>query len=76
MGCHFYLQGTFPTQGSNPCLLHWQIDFLTTELAEKPFNMCEEKHSGSPTPIFSVKTVFYMLASMAITTFHPGSYDS
>ena len=26
-GCHFLLQGTFPTQGSNPCLLcllHWQ----------------------------------------------------
>ena len=20
-GCHFLLQGTFPTQGSNPCLL-------------------------------------------------------
>ena len=28
MGCHFLLQGIFPTQGSNPyllhlCLLHW-----------------------------------------------------
>ena len=22
VGCHFLLQGTFPTQGSNPCLLH------------------------------------------------------
>ena len=22
MGCHFLLQGIFPTQGSNPCLLH------------------------------------------------------
>ena len=21
-GCHFILQGIFPTQGSNPCLLH------------------------------------------------------
>ena len=31
MGCHFLLQGTFPTQGSNPrllCLLNWQEDFL------------------------------------------------
>ena len=30
-GCHFFLQGTFPTQGSNPCLLylrHWQADSL------------------------------------------------
>ena len=28
MGCHARLQGIFPTQGSNPCLLsllHWQV---------------------------------------------------
>ena len=24
VGCHFLLQGIFPTQGSNPYLLHWQ----------------------------------------------------
>ena len=28
MGCHFLLQGIFPTQGSNLCLLHGQIDSL------------------------------------------------
>ena len=31
VGCHFFLQGIFPTQGSNPhllCLLHWQADSL------------------------------------------------
>jgi len=28
MGCHFLLQGNFLTQGSNPCLLHWQVDSL------------------------------------------------
>ena len=27
-GCHFLLQGTFLTQGSNPRLLHWQADSL------------------------------------------------
>ena len=26
VGCHFLLQGIFPTQGSNPHLLHWQVD--------------------------------------------------
>ena len=31
MGCHFLLQGIFPTQGSNPCLLHWQVDSLPLE---------------------------------------------
>ena len=28
VGCHFLLQGIFLTQGSNPCLLHWQVDPL------------------------------------------------
>ena len=28
VGCHFLLQGIFPTQGSNSCLLHWQLDSL------------------------------------------------
>ena len=33
VGCHFLLQGIFPTQGSNPCLLHWQVDsFLLSHL--------------------------------------------
>ena len=29
VGCHFLLQEIFPTQGSNPCHLHWQADSLT-----------------------------------------------
>ena len=41
MGCHFLLQGIFPTQGSNPCLLrllHWQVDSfpVTYTLLNKP----------------------------------------
>ena len=28
VGCHFLLKGIFPTQGSNPGLLHWQVDSL------------------------------------------------
>ena len=28
MGCHFLLQGTFPTQGLKLHLLHWQSDSL------------------------------------------------
>ena len=28
VGCHFLLQGILLTQGSNPCLLHWQVDSL------------------------------------------------
>ena len=36
MGCHFLLQGIFPTQGSNPHLLrllNWQAGFFTTSAA-------------------------------------------
>ena len=36
VGCHFLLQGIFLTQGSNPCLLHWQADSLPLS------------HQGSP----------------------------
>ena len=28
MGCQFLLQGIFPTQGLNRCLLHWQVGSL------------------------------------------------
>ena len=28
VGCHFLLQGIFLNQGSNPCLLHQQVDSL------------------------------------------------
>ena len=31
MGCHFLLQGIFPTQGSNPGLPHWKQMLLTSE---------------------------------------------
>ena len=31
-GCHFLLQGIFPTQGSNTGLLHWQADSLPLHL--------------------------------------------
>ena len=39
MGCHALLQGVFPTQGSNPCLLrllHQQVDSLVLEPPGKP----------------------------------------
>ena len=41
VGCHFLFWGRFPTQGSNPCLLHWQADFFFFFF--KPLS-----HLGSP----------------------------
>ena len=34
--CLFLLQGSFPTQGSNPCLMHWQTDSLPLCHQESP----------------------------------------
>ena len=44
VGCHFLLQGIFPTQGSNPnllCLLHWQVDSLPLSHLGSPFPRTE-----------------------------------
>ena len=37
VGCHILLQGFFPTQGSNPHLLHWQVGSLPLSHLESPF---------------------------------------
>ena len=36
VGCHFLLQGIFPTQGLNPHLLQWQVDSLPLHRLESP----------------------------------------
>ena len=36
MACHFLPQGIFLTQGSNLCLLHWQVDSLPLSHLEGP----------------------------------------
>ena len=36
VGSHFLLQRIFPTQGSNPYLLHWQAGSLTPEPPGRP----------------------------------------
>ena len=36
VGCGFLLQRIFPTQGSNPCLLHWQADSLLLSYRGSP----------------------------------------
>ena len=43
-GCHFLLQGIFPTQGSNLHLLHWQVGSLPLS------------HQGSPDRINLLKS--------------------
>ena len=37
VGCYFLLQGIFPTQGLNPCLLHCRQIFFTAKPPGKPY---------------------------------------
>ena len=45
VGCHAFLQGIFPTQGSNNCLLcllHWQVDSLPLAPPGKPYSKIKD----------------------------------
>ena len=50
VGCHFLLQGIFPTHGWNPCLLsflNWQADSLLRSHLGGPLNSLKVKWSKS-----------------------------
>ena len=56
VGCHFLLQRIFLTQGSNPHLLHWQVDSLPpSHLVLLPFKryplFLPALHMGTKLPI-------------------------
>ena len=58
VGCHFILQGIFPTQGSNPhlmLLIHWQVD--SSQLSQL----------GSPKGIIAMRISSYYLLSQTMT---------
>ena len=58
VGCHFLLQGIFPTQGSNLCLLrllHWQADSLPLS------------HLGSPCCISGPISIYLYLHTYSYT---------
>ena len=57
VGCHFFLSGLFPTQGSNPCLLHWQA------LARRLSRWCHSTISSSVIPFSSCPQSFPALGS-------------
>ena len=53
MGCHFLLQGSFPTQGVNLhllCLLHWHVGSLPLILSGKPGVPPGDHKQSSPLP--------------------------
>ena len=69
MGCHFLLQEIFPTQGSNPCLLHllhWQADSLPAGPPGKPENWGPSYKEGLSCPWDLVTRLFYGSISIGI----------
>ena len=58
VGCHFPLQGIFPTQESNPslqCLLYWQSDSTTKPPGSKAIHnrlICKGGNLGSVMSFF------------------------
>ena len=52
VGYHALLQGLILAQGSNPHLLHWQVDSLPLSHLESPNSMCnllnQREYPGSP----------------------------
>ena len=73
VGCHalLLLQGTFPTQGSNPCLLcflHWHACSLPLEPPGKPSH-CQEE---CKTEYLLRKTVWQFLIKLNLDLpYHP-----
>ena len=45
VSCHFLLQGIFPTQGSKPHLLHWQVGSLAGSHWGWQFSTFEDKET-------------------------------
>ena len=44
-----FSRGIFPTQGPNPCLLHWQVDSLPLSHQGSPKSVCTHSHRKTPT---------------------------
>ena len=59
VGCHFLLQGIFMTQGSNPCLLHWQADSLPLHHLGSP--LCNILEIKIPSQFASLQLFFLIL---------------
>ena len=66
VGCHFLLQGIFPTQGSNSHLLLWQADPLHTA---KIVNIILVYHSSKEaiTPLVYYRWLIYILIALSFS---------
>ena len=79
VGCHFLLQGIFLVQGSNPCLLHWQMDSLPlSHQGSPPNSRLPQSHSRKTQPCGLMTSLFQLITQRKfsgnhITIHHPES---
>ena len=70
LGCRFFLQGIFPTQGSHHCLLHWQLNSLqlshlgTPPCFYHPLNVRWVTHMNETT-FFSLFSLSYLILELS-----------
>ena len=65
MGCHFILQGIFPTRGSNPGLLYCRWILLLTEPSGKPFDWLLTSLWVMISCLFAWQLIFYCISDIA-----------
>ena len=62
VGYHFLLRGIFPTQGLNPCLLHWRVDSLPLrDLGSPQSDRSGGKSCLCPLSVYSLRELLYFL---------------
>ena len=79
VGCRFLLQGIFLIQGSNPRVLHWQVDSSPTEPPRKPYKFPANKiwaWAGTylqalETLRQTLRSLFQLMACGVLTRVHP-----
>ena len=74
LGCHFLLQGIFPTQGLNLCLLHWRVDSLPLSHLGSPKkcpSLCNRVRDGR-TPLVNEKPSLYLVESGRVSKGNDG----
>ena len=73
VGCHFLLQGIFPTQGSSLhllCLLHWQVNsLLLSHLGSPTAILMNPKPNASKVLLLLVKGERFTLLGLAFIAF-------
>ena len=76
MSCHFLLQGIFPTQGSNPCLLHWQAILYHCATWEAPCKYIQqvEQKNQNKTAVFLDSVLLFQHVARG-SSLHPLSIN-